>query len=268
MEAQQLAAHVLRVDRAWLLAHPEEEFNELAGEQLIQRRLASEPLAYILGWREFYGRPFGVDRSVLIPRHETETVIELALALAPPSLNLNGGAPAQDNFSVLDVGTGSGILAITLKLERPHWEMTAVDISPEAIATASASARFLGAKVRLVVSDLFAGVLGESFDMIVANPPYIGTSETLPREVADHEPATALYGGADGLDFYRRIAAEAPTYLHDGGLLIVEVGHTQADSVRALLEENGWSHVETRKDLSGTERAIAARFFHECAINA
>ncbi len=271
LEAQMLAGHVLRVDRSWLLAHPDHEFNELAGEQLLQRRLVGEPLAYILGWREFYGRTFGVDPSVLIPRHETETLIEAALALGPPLGFPNGGATRPTyrptdlpTYSVLDMGTGSGILAVTLKLERPSWEVTAVDISPPALSTASANARFLGALVRFLLSDGFEAMLGESFDMIVSNPPYVGTAEKLPREVSHHEPEQALYAGSDGLDFYRRISEQAKDHLNDGGSLLLEVGHTQSEAVQRLFESGGWTHVETRRDLSGIERVLAFRHQFEC----
>ncbi len=251
LEAQVLAAHVLRVDRAWLLAHPDHEFPELAGEGLLQRREAREPLAYLTGYREFRGREFGVDPSVLIPRHETEELVEAAL-------EASGGA-------VLDLGTGSGILAVTLKLERPAWDVTAVDVSPEALATASANARFHGANVRFVLSDGFAALLGESFDLIVSNPPYIGVDEELPPEVRDHEPHAALFSGTTGLEFYARLANEAPAHLEDGGLILLEVGHRQAAEVRSLFEGAGWRHESTRRDLSGVERVLGFRWSFECA---
>ncbi len=254
MESQQLAAHVMRVDRTWLLAHPKHEFNDLAGEGLLQRREAGEPLAYILGWREFYGRTFGVDPSVLVPRHETEVLVETALQLGPP----------EGTFSVLDMGTGSGILAVTLKLERPAWEVTAVDISSEALTTASANAKFLEARVRFVLSDGFEGLLGESFDMIVCNPPYIGHAEVLPHEVRAFEPSGALFADNGGLAFYERLAAEAPAYLSDGGLLLVEVGHTQAEQVRMIFEGAAWSVESIRSDLSGIERVVVLRYAFEC----
>jgi release factor glutamine methyltransferase len=265
LEAQVLAAHVLRVDRSWLIAHPGHDFPEAAGEALLQRREAHEPLAYLTGYREFRGREFGVDPSVLIPRHETEELVEAAL-------DLSSRPPLQDNplgegecKSVLDLGTGSGILAVTLKLERPDWEVTAVDISPEALATASANARFHGANVRFVLSDGFAALLGESFDLIVSNPPYIGNDEELSAEVRDHEPAGALFSGPTGLEFYERLAREAPAHLEDSGLILLEVGHTQASIVRALFEGEGWKHETTRRDLSGVERVVAFRWSYDCA---
>ncbi len=257
LEAQVLAAHVLRVERSWLLAHPDHEFPEMAGEGLLQRREANEPLAYITGYRDFYGRTFGVDPSVLIPRHETEELVEAVLAYhTPPDRPLR----------ILDLGCGSGILAITIKLERPSCEVTGVDISPEALATASANARFLQADVRFVLSDGFSALLGESFDFIVSNPPYIGDDEELPSEVRDHEPAGALFSGPTGLEFYARLANEAPAHLEDGGAIFLEVGHRQAGEVRTLFESAGWKHQETRRDLSGIERVLVFNWQFDCQV--
>lgn len=256
LEAQVLAAHVLHVDRSWLLAHPEHDFPELAGEALLQRREAREPLAYLTGYREFHGREFGVDPSVLIPRHETEELIEAALEVGP----------AEGSYQVLDLGTGSGILAVTLKLDRPDWDVTAVDVSPEALSTASANARFHNAKVRLLHSDAFSALLGESFDLIVTNPPYIGHDEPLEPEVREHEPHTALFSGPTGLEFYERLAKEAPAHLEDGGRLLMEVGHRQASDVVDLFEKAGWQHETTRRDLSGVERVVGMRWSYGCAI--
>ena len=253
LEAQVLAAHVLRVDRSWLLAYPEHDFNDLAGEGLLQRREGGEPLAYLVGHREFYGRKFGVDSSVLVPRQETEELAEAALELS-----------SRQTRSILDVGTGSGVLAVTLKLERPEWDVTAVDVSPEALATASANARFHRAAVRFVLSDGFEALLGESFDLIVSNPPYIGDDEILASEVRDWEPSGALFAGPTGLEFYARLANEAAGYLSDGGLLLLEVGHTQAAAVVAMFEGAGWHHETTRRDLSGVERVVGFRPLFEC----
>lgn len=261
LEAQVLAAHVLRVDRSWLLAHPDHEFPDLAGEALLQRREAREPLAYLTGYREFRGREFGVDPSVLIPRHETEELIEAALEWG---VDENRQSEIV-NRKCLDLGTGSGIIAVTLKLERPAWEVTAVDVSPEALATASANARFHGAAVRFLLSDAFSALLGESFDLIVSNPPYIGDEEELPPEVREHEPSTALFSGPTGLEFYARLANEAPNHMEDGGLLLLEVGHRQAQEVIALFEGAGWNHETTRRDLSGVERVVGFRWSFECA---
>lgn len=245
IEAQSLAAHVLRVDRVWLYAHPDHEFNDLAGESLLQRREAHEPLAYIIGTREFFGRPFGVSPAVLIPRHETETLVESVLRRF-------GRSPMR----VLDVGTGSGCIAITLKLERPAWDVVAVDVSPDALAIASANARFLGARVGFVHSDLFAGLLGESFELIVSNPPYIARDEPLPRDVAEFEPTLALFAPNDGYAFYERLASEGPPHLEDGGVIAVEVGYRQSETVRKIFENHGWTWLETVADLSGVPRVV------------
>ena len=247
IDAQMLATHVLRVDRSWLLAHPDHEFNELAGETLLQRRERREPLATILGWREFYGRRFGVTPDTLIPRQETETLVEAVLK-----------RPIHEGASVLDIGTGSGCIAITLKLERPDLEITACDISPNALAIASANAKFLGANVRFIVSDVTQALLGEQFDLIVSNPPYIANSEELMPEVAVYEPGLALFSGDTGLEFYERLAREAGHCLIDGGVISVEVGYRQAESVREVFEGYGWTWLETINDLSGTPRVVVA----------
>lgn len=242
LEAQRLAAHVLRVDRSWLLAHPEHEFNELAGETLLQRREGHEPLAYILGVREFYGRPFRVTPAVLIPRQDTETLIEAALGVSASS--------------VLDVGTGSGAIAITLKLERPNWNITAVDISPEALDVARENADTLSADVRFLLSDGFEALDHERFDLIVSNPPYIGDAEELATEVRGFEPKLALFSGETGMEFYERLAKEASIYLIASGQLMLEVGYRQAGKVKDLFEGCGWRHVETIPDLSGIQRVV------------
>lgn len=253
LEAQVLAGHVLRVDRSWLLAHPEHEFNELAGETLLQRRAAREPLAYLLGHREFFGRDFRVTPAVLIPRQETETLVEEALR-------------REGSAEVLDVGTGSGAIAITLAKERPDWRVVAVDVSPTALSIAQENAESLRADVRFVLSDGFTELLGESFDLIVTNPPYIGTDEPLMPEVAGHEPHLALFSGATGLEFYERLAREAPAHLNDGGFLMMEVGYRQAADVQRLFEDAGWRHERTVADLDGTPRVVVVRWLFECAL--
>ncbi|MGV3614887.1 MAG: peptide chain release factor N(5)-glutamine methyltransferase [Fimbriimonas sp.] len=242
LEAQVLAGHILRVDRSFLFAHPEHEFPDLAGEAILQRREGHEPLAYIVGRREFFGRDFRVTPAVLIPRQDTEILVETALA-----------AEAK---TVLDVGTGSGAIAVTIKAERPHWNVTAVDVSPAALEVAKENAERLGADVRFLLSDAFEAVLGESFDLIVTNPPYIGRDEPLAEEVGRHEPELALYGGETGLEFYERLAREAAGYLEDGGRLMMEVGYRQAAAVRGRFEAEGWSQVETVADLNGIERVV------------
>ena len=193
-----------------------------------------------------------MDRSVLIPRHETETLIEAVKELVPETI-----IPSE--LSVLDLGVGSGALAITLKLERPDWNLLAIDISPEALTTASANARFHQAAITFVLSDGFQAVLGESFDLIVCNPPYIGEEEPLAPEVALFEPQLALFADNGGMAFYEMLAVEAPSYLNDGGLLVIEVGYRQAAAVTELFLNSGWSLQGQFKDLSGVERVLAWR---------
>jgi release factor glutamine methyltransferase len=240
LEAQLLAAHVLLVDRTYVLTHPEVELNELAAEGLLQRRESQEPLAYILGHREFFGRRFRVTPSVLIPRQETELLIETALELMVPVKR------------VLDIGTGSGCIATTLKLERPDWDVWAVDISGAALQVARENAETLGAEITFRHSDLFSGLAGERFDLIVSNPPYIGVEEELPVEVRSFEPGTALFADNHGLLIYQQLAAIYIDYLTDRGAIILEIGQTQGPAVAELFSG------EILKDLSGNDRAVIA----------
>jgi len=243
LEAQLLAAHVLLVDRPWLIAHGDEPFPELAGEAILAARLSGKPLAYILGWREFYGRRFSVRPGVLIPRQETEVLVETALSLL------------DSTATVLDLGTGSGCIAISLKLERTEWEVVASDISPEALEVARENARELGANVEFVESDLFSNLNGE-FDAIVTNPPYIGFDEPLKGEVALFEPAAALYSGPTGMEFYERLSRDAWGVLRHGGVLMMEVGYRQAEPVKGVFATLGWAVQEPVLDLSGVARVM------------
>jgi release factor glutamine methyltransferase len=245
LESQVLAGHVLLKDRSWIIAHPEEEINELAAEALLQRREGREPLAYILGWREFYGRRFRVRPGVLIPRQETETLVETALAHV-------------ENGPILDLGTGSGCVAITLKLERPDLEVWASDVSDAALEVAHNNADALGANVNFVSSNLFSALSGRRYTAVVSNPPYIADSEELAPEVGVHEPKSALFAGPTGMEFYERLALEAPGYLETNGMLIVEVGHTQSLAVAKLLGDAGWRAIQVVKDLSGVGRVVLA----------
>lgn len=271
LEAQVLASHVLLIDRSALLAHPDEEFPELAGEALLALRERHEPLAYIVGRREFFGRSFVVSPSVLIPRQETETLVEAALAagdeLHPLPTQTQTPIPAQTQTQtqtptptrVLDIGVGSGAIALTLKLERPAWLVTGVDISPDALTVAAENAALLDADVRLLQSDVFSALEGETFDLIVCNPPYVAESESLPTEVRDFEPRVALFSGPTGLEFYERLAASAAEFLSPDGRLLVEIGYRQADSVPALFVKRGWSVARKVKDLTAIERVVDLR---------
>ena len=273
LEAEILAAHTLGVNRSWLFAHPEADFPELAGESLVQRRQGHEPLAYILGHREFYGRRFSVDPRVLIPRQETEILVEAALnpknakrvvagdrtgAMSVSEFNSplpSGGEGLGVRVHVLDLGTGSGCIGITLKLERPEWDLTLSDISAQALEVAHQNAIDLHADVHLIESDGFTKLTDQVFDLIVTNPPYIGTTEQLSDEVLK-EPNQALFAGTDGLDFYRRLASEAAAFLTPGGYLMMEIGYRQAEAVQSIFAANGWNWLETIKDLDGNDRVV------------
>lgn len=246
LTAEVLLCHALRKERVYLFSHPEHELTDL--EQLhygryLHERLKRKPTQYITRRQEFYGREFRVSPAVLIPRPDTELLIELALSLRP--------RPAR----VLDIGTGSGILAVTLALEFAVMT-TATDLSAEALAIARANAFGLGAPVRFIQCDLASALRGP-FDLIVTNPPYIPERElaSLEPEVRDHEPRLALEGG---VETYRRCIAEAVRLLVRGGSMICEIGHDQAGF--SALFDSRWVDVQVHKDLAGRPRAIAAKF--------
>lgn len=251
LEAQILAGHVLGKGRAWIIAHGETQIDEAAFEKLLKRRLANEPLAYILGTWEFYGRSFTVNTSVLIPRQETETLVDAAL----------DAVRKIDAPKILDLGTGSGCVAITVALERPDARVWALDISKAALAVAKKNASALGASVQFKQSDLMRNFRGPKLDLIVTNPPYVSTKIDLLPEIAEFEPAVALFGGKTGLDLIERIAAESAESLRTDGMLITEVADGQALRARRTFERAGWTLKDMRKDLSGNERTLA--FFRQ-----
>ena len=256
-DAELLLLHTARLTKAELLTHPERALSERQSnhyQAAIARRALHEPVQYITGAQEFYGRPFIVNPLVLIPRPETEHLVEAALALAPKPSHIRP-------LRILDIGTGSGILAITLALELPHATVTATDISAPALAVARQNARSLGADhVRFVTSDLFANLEDARFDCILSNPPYVATGELLEAQVRDYEPAAALYAGADGLAIYRRLIPEARAHLEPGGHLLLEIGHGQRESIAALLESSAFHRIRFLADLQGIPRvAIAQR---------
>ena len=255
MDAPRLTAEVLLCallerPRSYLYAHPEETLSPEAAaryEGMLAERMAGKPTQYITGRQEFYGRVFKITPDVLIPRPETEHVVEAALEFA------------REARTVVDVGCGSGAIAVTLSLEtgRLVW---ATDISHAALAVAAGNVRALAARVELVACDLLAAFASSSLDLVVSNPPYIAESDVLrlPREVREFEPRTALLAGPDGLGVYRRLIAEAHRTLRAGGRLIVELGDGLLATVRAMLGA-GWNDVRVWPDLAGRPRVLAAR---------
>ncbi len=248
LDARVLAAHVLGVDAAWLVAHDTDQLTDAqvaAFQSLLSRRLAGMPIAYLTGSREFYGRPFQVSVDVLIPRPDTELLVELSLARIPP----------DQAVDVLDLGTGSGCIAITLALERPLARVTAVDRSPSALAVAQRNAEHLNARVEFVTSDWFTALAGRRFDLIVSNPPYVGAADPhLARGDVRFEPQAALAAGLDGLDDLRLLTRSACAHLRPGGTILLEHGYDQADAIQALLRVNGISPPQTWSDLAGIPR--------------
>ena len=247
--AESLLGFVIGCERSQLFAHPERALPAERAEQfqrLVARRAGGEPTQYILGMREFFGRDFEVNPAVLIPRPETELLVDWVLETAP------------EMARVLDVGTGSGCIAVTLACERPLWEICATEISEPALEVAENNARRMKARVDFRQGDLTAPFEGESFDVVVSNPPYValGDRTTLSREVR-REPAIALFAGDDGLEVYRRLIPAAARALKPGGLLALELGYDSLPGVLAILE--GWDDIETRPDLAGIPRIVLAR---------
>ena len=255
-DAETLLMHALNRDRAYLYARPEIELSreEIARfNDLVERRLSGEPLQYITGRQEFWGLDLMVTPAVLIPRPETEHAVEAALAVLRP----------LDSPRVVDVGTGSGCIALALASELPQARIEAVDISPYAISVARQNAARLGLapRVAFVQSNLLEKYVGDgpAFDMVVSNPPYVGENEAdkLQIEVREHEPHCALFGGIEGLDIYRRLIPQAHQVLKSGGWLVMEIGYSQEQSIRELL--NDWQGVRAVADLRGIPRVIVAR---------
>lgn len=237
--------------RAWLIAHDREIADEdfIARFSLLQqRRLAGEPIAYLTGRREFFGRDFKVSPAVLIPRPDTELLVELALVHAP------------DRAHVLDMGTGSGCIPVSLKLERPDLTLSAVDISSEALDIARHNAQTLNAPVRFLQSNWFEALAGEKFDLIVSNPPYIEQDDPhLAQGDLRFEPRHALTDEDDGLAHLRIIVAQASAHLQAGGWLLFEHGWDQGAASRDLLQAAGFSEVQSWRDLGGHERVTGGR---------
>ncbi len=253
-DAALLLGRVLGKDRAWMLAHPDVPLScaQLARYQtMLARRIKHEPIQYILGEQEFYGLRFVVTPDVLIPRPETEHLVEAVFERMPK----------QRPLRIADVGTGSGAIAVTLAKALPLAEIDALDLSPRAlhIALGNAEAHGVADRVRLLESDLLRAVAGEPYDCIVSNPPYVASTETLEPQVALWEPHTALFAGTDGLGIYRRLLPEALQYLKPGGLLALEFGAGQREALTALFGKgSAWGEPEFFEDLQGIARVALA----------
>ena len=255
LDAQLLLLHALgqgSQGRAWLLAHDTDTLpaqNAAQFEQALTRRAQGEPLAYITGRQGFYGLDLSVNASVLVPRADTETLVDWALELLP--------ATSECSLDVLDLGTGSGAIALAIKSHRPWVNMQALDSNQAALAVANQNAAQLGLQIELKLGNWLEGV-GERYHLILANPPYIAEADHHLAALR-HEPLQALSAGADGLADLRRIIVQAAGCLHAGGWLLLEHGHTQARSVGDLLVLAGFSGVASRRDLAGIERCTGAQ---------
>ena len=283
IEVQCLLQRVLIATRASLLAHPERTLSkseQARYQHLMQRRLSGEPIAYLLGEREFFGLLFKVTPDTLIPRPETELLVELALQRIPshplpasrppsPASGRGVGGEGEGNrqaergeaFRVLDLGTGSGAIALTIAHERPEIEVVACDTSAAALDVARENAQRLDiANVAFVLSDWFQTFTEKRFDIIVANPPYVAANDPhLTRGDVRFEPVIALTSGNDGLRDIRRIISQAPAHLESGGWLLLEHGYNQAAPVRELLQQSGFVEVFSARDLAGIERVSGGR---------
>jgi release factor glutamine methyltransferase len=254
LEVQYLLQYALQKPRAWLLAHFEQQLTPdqwTTYEKLLQRRLQGEPVAYILGEREFFGLKFKVTPATLIPRPETELLVEQALEKIP----------LRQKSSVLDLGTGSGAIALSIAHTRPEAEVTAVDASMQALTIAKENAQRLDIhNTRFMHSSWFSGLAGQYFDLVVSNPPYVAESDPhLQQGDLPFEPRSALVSGAEGLDDIRYIVAGVPEHLHSGGWLLLEHGYDQSERVRELLHRAGMAEVYSARDLSGIERVSGGR---------
>jgi release factor glutamine methyltransferase len=243
-------------NRSWLVAHDTDPVHEPARLQyraLLARRHAGEPLAYITGHRGFYGLSLQVDARVLDPRPDTETLVTWALRVC-------GEQPVN---TVLDLGTGSGAIALALKHQHPQMVVSALDASTDALAVARLNGARLGLKVKWLQGHWLNG-LNQSFDLLVSNPPYIALGDPHLAALV-HEPMQALVSGADGLDDIRTIIADSPLNLKPGGWLLLEHGHNQAAEVRALLDARGFTSIRSERDIAGVERCSGGRWAHYTA---
>jgi release factor glutamine methyltransferase len=250
LTAEVLLSQAIRCERPFIYAHPEQELREVEWihyGRYLHERLNGKPTQYITGRQEFYGREFRVTPDVLIPRQETELVVETAL---------EAGRSAR---RILDVGSGSGAIAVTLQLET-NATVYGTDISAAALAVAAENARKLGARAEFVCCDLMSAIAASSMDLVVSNPPYVPEAEraSLQREVRDHEPGLALFAGPTGFEIYERLVAEAERVLCPGGWLVLELGYKSRDRVLGMFGRH-WRDVRVVPDLAGIPRVLAAR---------
>ena len=251
LTAEILLAHVLGVERSFLFGHPEELVETAAADrfrELLQRRCAGEPTQYLTGVQEFYGLSFKVAPGALIPRPETELLVEETLARA------------SDGDRIVDIGAGSGCIAISIKVNRPSARVAACDIYREALEVARGNARALKAEVALVLADLATSFRSSAFDLVVCNPPYVPLADLpgLQRELR-FEPAQALFGGEDGFDAYRRLAWDAARIVRPRGWLLLELGYNGRSPVEEILGRADWDEPVVRADLAGIDRVLAVR---------
>ncbi len=250
LTAEVLLTHALQKERSYLYAHSDDELSEIAWihyGRYLHERMKGKPTQYITGHQEFYGRVFRVNSDVLIPRPETEHLVEAALAKIHP------------RDIVVDVGTGSGAIAVSIALETTA-HVFATDISTAALHVSRANAQQLSANVRFLACDLLDALRDHSINLLVSNPPYVPRTDqpSLQREVRDYEPHVALFAGPTGLEIYERLIVEAARVLRPNGWLLLELGYNSLDPVRAMLE-SGWSDIDVIPDLAGFPRVLAAR---------
>ena len=251
LDANMMLMALLKQGRSWLLAHDQDALPASiiqTFEQWVTRRAQGEPLAYLLGDKEFFGLNLAVNPDVLIPRPDTEILVEWALDLIPP----------DQNWRVLDLGTGSGAIALAIQHQRPQATVVAVDASAGALTTAQHNAQQLQLPVQFLLGSWLAPVEGQAFDLIVSNPPYIAEGDEHLAALA-HEPITALTAGPDGLDDIRQIIRDAKSNLKSGGWLLLEHGYDQAEAVSQLLTQAGYTQVQTRKDLGEQNRCTGGQ---------
>jgi release factor glutamine methyltransferase len=258
LDAETLLLHSLCQNRAWLITHWDDEADaamQCAYNDLVARRQTGEPIQYITGASEFFGLPFSVGPGVLIPRPETEHLVEEVIRLAAQF--------EKSDLRIADIGTGSGIIAVAVAHALPHAHISAIDSSPQAltIAKENAESNNLADRIKFYEGDLLAPLTGQRFDIIASNPPYIPTTDSdyLSIEVREHEPHSALFAGNDGLDIYRRLIPDARELLTPSGWLVLEIGYGQQQAIEELLTAHRYSDIHFIADYQGIPRVVSAR---------